>query len=210
MVVGRWDNCGFRTMRRIVFAGLSAIGFGHAAWAGLDSGVAAYDSGNYPRAYSELRGLADTGNPVAAYVLGRMYIAGQGVPRDSAEGMKWLRLAAEHGEPNAEIQLAARYEAGVGVPQSDEEAFLWYRKAAGRGSAVAQLHVGVMYAGGRGVAQDRVKAHVWLNLATASLPPGEIRNSAAWLRDSITVQLTPAQVVEAHRQARDWKPSASN
>ena len=210
MTVAHWSNCGRRTMRRIVFAGLSAIGFGHAAWAGLDSGVAAYDSGDYPRAYSELRGLADTGNPVAAYLLGRMYFAGQGVAQDSAEGLKWLRLAAERGEPNAEVQLAARYENGVGVPQGDEEAFRWYRKAADRGSAVAQLHVGVMFAGGRGVARDLVKAHVWLNLATAALPPGAIRNSAAWLRDSVTVQLTPAQVVEAHQQARDWKPSTSN
>lgn len=209
MAVGNSRNGGFRTLGRLVFAALPVIGLGHAAWAGIESGIAAYDSGDYEKARRELQAVVDAGDPVAAYLLGRIYLAGQGIPRDVSEGMKWLRLAAERGEINATVQLAARYDHGVGVPQSDKEAFKWYRKAAERGSAVGQLNVGIMYATARATAVDLVEAHVWLNLATASLPPGEIRNSAAWLRDSITVQLNPAQVVKAHQLARDWKPSAS-
>lgn len=207
---GSHRNGGSCLMRRILVAGLFTLGLSSAAWAGLDSGIAAYNNGDYATAYGELRSYAEGGHPFAAYLLGRMYLAGQGVARNQTEGIKWLRRAAEEGEPDAVLQLAARYENGVGVPQSDEEAFKWYQKAANRGLGPAQLHLGIMYASGRGVAADLINAHLWLNLATASFPPGELRNSAARLRDSITARLTPAQIATAHQLARAWKPIASN
>jgi uncharacterized protein len=59
-----------------------------------------------------------------------------------------------------------------------------------------------MYAQGHGVPQDDVLAHMWFNLAAAI---GE--KSAVTDRDKAAAQMTPAQVAEAQKLAREWKPT---
>ncbi len=82
----------------------------------------------------------------------------------------------------------------------------WHRRAAEKGDAAAQHALGTMYAKGQGVPQDFVQAHMWLNLAAAGLTPGEARDTAAVNRDTVEGKMTPAQVAEAQRLAREWKP----
>lgn len=77
----------------------------------------------------------------------------------------------------------------------------WYRLAADRGDASAQNNLGFMYAEGRGVLQDYVLACMWLNLAAAR---GD--SFAAQNRDEIAAKMTLAQIAEAQRLAREWKP----
>jgi len=57
-----------------------------------------------------------------------------------------------------------------------------------------------MYEYGQGVTQDYVQAHMWSNLAAA----GGLNVGA--LRDRLAKQMTPAQIAEARRLAREWKP----
>ncbi len=66
--------------------------------------------------------------------------------------------------------------------------------------------LGIMYWSGLGVSQDYVQAHKWYNLAAARMPPGEDRDKAVKNRDIIAKLMTPAQVAEAQRLAREWKP----
>ncbi len=47
---------------------------------------------------------------------------------------------------------------------------------------------------------------MWYNLAAAGLPPGEDRDSAAEFRDGVAKLMTPAQIAEAQRLAREWRP----
>ncbi len=47
---------------------------------------------------------------------------------------------------------------------------------------------------------------MWYNLAAAGLPPGEDRDSAVKNRDIAAELMTPAQIAEAQRRAREWKP----
>ena len=51
--------------------------------------------------------------------------------------------------------------------------------------------------------RDYVQAHMWLNLAGASGDAEAIKN-----RDFIGAQMTPWQIAEAQRMARDWKSRA--
>ncbi len=83
---------------------------------------------------------------------------------------------------------------------------IWLRTAAEKGYAPAQYNLGVMYHTGQGVPQDYVQAHMWYNLAAAGLPPGEGRDSAAKNRDIVAKLMTPAQLAEAQRLAREWRP----
>ena len=85
----------------------------------------------------------------------------------------------------------------------------WYRKAAEQGAASAQLNLGLMYYNGQGVTQDYVQAHKWFNLTAANNSNKTGREKAASNRDLMAKQMTPAQVAEAQKLAREWKPKSS-
>ena len=57
------------------------------------------------------------------------------------------------------------------------------------------------YAEGRGVPQDYVRAHMWFSLAAAQ---GEQR--AVKTLEMAERKMTPDQIAEAQKLARDWKP----
>ena len=183
-----------------------AVGLTTPSFAGLDDGLAAYDQGDFTTAYRELAPAAAGGAPAAQYALARMYLSGEGVDRDSAEGLKWLRKAAMAGVGRAQYQLGACHEWGIAATQDYGEAARWYRMAADRGVPAAQYRLGLMYLNGAGVARDVVAAHLWLNLATARLPPGEPRNAVAKLRDTLAASMTASQIAQAQVAARNWTP----
>ncbi len=56
------------------------------------------------------------------------------------------------------------------------------------------------------VPQDYVQAHMWFNLAASSFPPGEDHDIAVKNRDNVAKRMTPAQIAEAEKLAREWKP----
>ena len=60
-----------------------------------------------------------------------------------------------------------------------------------------------MYGTGAGVPQDYVQAHMWSNLA-ASRSTGEDRERAVRIRDRVAGELTPDDLAEAQRLAREW------
>src|SRR5690242_20135668 len=63
------------------------------------------------------RRLADQGNAAAQHSLGIIYYTGQGVPKDHAEAVKWLRKAADQSYADAPYNVGVLYEKGLGVPQ---------------------------------------------------------------------------------------------
>ncbi len=119
---------------------------------------------------------------------------------DYATALKEWRPLAEQGDANAQFNLGSMYEYGDGVPQDDTEAVRWYRLAAAQGYAYAQSLMGQMYDLGLGVPQDDVQAHMWLSLAAA-----QGNEPARKLRDILAEGMTPAQLAEAQRLAREWK-----
>ena len=62
--------------------------------------------------------------------------------------------------------------------------------------------LGLMYEQGKGVPQDYVLAYMWLNLSAA-----QGQETAVKVRDIVAGKMTPEQLAEAQRLARDWKPS---
>jgi len=76
------------------------------------------------------------------------------------------------------------------------------RPLAEQGDANAQYNLGVFYDNGLGVPQDKVRAYMWFNLSAA-----QGRDGAAAFRDLIARRMTPAQIAEAQKLAREWKPT---
>jgi TPR repeat protein len=85
-------------------------------------------------------------------------------------------------------------------------AFELLRKAADQGEAKGQLYLAIFYERGTGVLQDYLLAHMWGSLAAAH-GDAETAQVAAKLRDDVAVKMTPAQIAEAQRLAREWKPT---
>ncbi len=141
-------------------------------------------------------------------MLGIMYQAGHGVPKDDAQAVKWFRLAADQGHARAQTSLGTMYASGHGVPQDYAQAAKWFRLAADQANAWAQIMLGIMYQAGDGVPQDYVEAHKWFNLsaAWASDDEKDVRHGAVNKRDILARMMTPTQVAEAQRMSREWQP----
>jgi hypothetical protein len=97
------------------------------------------------------------------------------------------------------------YERGEGVTQDHAEAAKWYRLAAEQGHAFGQAILGDMYESGRGVTQDYVQAHMLYNLAVER-SSGRDLDLLVSFRDDVEAKMSPDQVAEAQRLAREWKP----
>jgi hypothetical protein len=71
---------------------------------------------------------------------------------------------------------------------------------------VAQYNLGEMYGVGLGVPQDYAQAHMWFNLAASRAEYAATRDTAAKDRDELAAKMTPDQIAEAQRMAREWVP----
>ncbi len=80
-----------------------------------------------------------------------------------------------------------------------------FRPLGEQGNASAQYNLGVMYALGQGVPRDNVQAYMWFDLSARYLE-GVERDCMVQIRDVIASDMTPAQIAEAQRLAREWKP----
>ena len=90
---------------------------------------------------------------------------------------------------------------GRGVSQSDVEAAKWYRIAAERGYVLAQSSLGLHYANGSGIPRDAIQALMWLTLAAAR---GD--SKAVTERDAVARAMSAADIFEAKKLAKEWKP----
>lgn len=118
---------------------------------------------------------------------------------DYATALKEFRPLAEQGEASAQGSLGVMYAKGQGVTQDYKEAVKWYRKAAEQGDATAQKNLGKMYYDGKGVPPNYLKAHMWFNLAGAAGNDKAVKH-----RDIVAEKMTPAQIAEAQKLAREW------
>ena len=185
-----------------------------------DCGAAAvYGKEDYSVALRLCRPLAEQGDAKAEFALGFMYTNGEGVQQDYTEAALWYRQAADQGYARAQSALGFLYNFGRGVPQDYVQAVKWYRKAAEQGDAFGQASLGFLYELGDGLPQNYVLAHMWFSLAAAHSHAdfadyGNMADimyaatkSNADMRDELAKKMTPEQIAEAQRLARDWKPT---
>jgi TPR repeat protein len=126
---------------------------------------------------------------------------------DYATAVSLYRPLADKGNAIAQTILGTMYAMGQSVPEDGAQALFWFRKAADQGNATSQFSLGLMYANGRGVPQDYERAHMWFNLAGSRKDDTELREHALKNRDQVAAKLTPSQIADAQRLAREWKPA---
>lgn len=180
------------------------------AKAGSTEPYAAYNNGDYRTALRLARPLAEDEDARAQSLLGLMFYRGHGVSRDYQEAAKWFRLAADQGDVDAQFHLGVMYSEGRGVPEDYNEGARWFQLAADQGDGQAQYNLGVFYFNAQaGRRPDIVSAYMWFNLAAAHFKPSDPRrNTAIRSRELVEKQLTPEQLAEGQRRARERMPAA--
>jgi TPR repeat protein len=94
-------------------------------------------------------------------------------------------------------------DANAAYSRRDYATAQWLLRAlANQGDAGAQTNLGFMYSKGQGVPKDYVRAHLWLTLSAAQ---GD--QAAARYRDYVAKLMTPAQIAESQKLAREWRPA---
>ncbi len=76
-----------------------------------------------------------------------------------------------------------------------------YCLAADKGNGLARFSLGFIYERGLGLPQDYVRAYMWFSLAAAQGTKG----AEEW-RERLAARMSPAQIAEAQRLAREWSP----
>ena len=127
---------------------------------------------------------------------------------DYKTAYRLFKPMAEQGNADAQFELGLMHFNGHGVPQDWEESAKWHRKAADQGHAPGQFALGQMYEAGHGVPKDYVLADMWFSLAVSrySASYKSYRYIAAIKINDVEKNMTPAQIAEAQKLAREWKP----
>lgn len=101
-----------------------------------------------PRDYisgaSVFREAAEQGDPVGQYVLGKLYLAGLGVPQDDGKAFGWIAQAADQDMVQAIEALAALHAGGRGVERDAARAIALFERAAAEGSVDAPYHIAML------------------------------------------------------------------
>ncbi|MEO8103415.1 MAG: tetratricopeptide repeat protein [Betaproteobacteria bacterium] len=199
-------------LRRIagLFAAALTLALPMTSWGNLAEAEAAYEKGEYYPAFRAFVPVAKEGNPVAQAALGRIYLDGQGAPKDARAAVAWYERAAEQGHACAQFQLAKLVGSGIGAPADVARAAQWMEKSASQDVVWSMHALGQMYRDGTGLAKDNVRAYTWLELA-ATYPPSAITAEYIALAKTARTELERAmsadQVREAQKRAGEWRAS---
>lgn len=137
-------------------------------------------TGRYPaitiaEAADQLQRFADQGSPVAAHWLGLCHLNGfrgvtcQGIAKNDALALRWMRTAADRGERGAMFEYGMQLERGTFVSKDEAQALVWWRRAAEFGFPQAMFYVGMCYGlGTNGMPRDKQQYLEWLRRAAAA------------------------------------------
>lgn len=131
----------------------------------FQTGLDAYNAGDYESALVDFERAAQNENPDAQHYLGYMHYNGLGTSQSWSLAAKWFLRAAKQGDKRAQYNLGVMYYRGKGVNQSYQEAVKWYESAAKQGDKSAQYNLGFMYYRGWGVYQNHQESVKWYRRA---------------------------------------------
>ena len=124
-------------------------------------GVAAYDTGDYARAYAIWLPLAQGGDLAAQRNVGHLLRHGRGVQQDLLRAQNFYEQAGSHGLISAQLNAAFMHLNGEAAPADPAAAAFWFHKAAEAGASIAEYNLALMYETGRGVNKDLPRALGW-------------------------------------------------
>jgi TPR repeat protein len=170
---------------------------------GLVAGQSSGQASSRQKAIADLKQMAYAGDMASQLRLGVIYLTGDGVAKDDAEALKWLRMAADQDSSLAERYLAEMYFKGRGVPANNMEAAKWLRMAAEQGDAESEHNLAVLYAQGLGVPRNLKQAVEWMRKAAEQNLAAGQQGMGAFYQNGDGVPEDPVEAAKWYRRAVD-------
>ena len=95
------------------------------SFADFETGLKAFNNGEYKAALNDWKPLAEEGVSNAQYNVGLMYHNGLGVTQDYNEAFKWLLMSSEQGNLNSIRLLSTMYVLGNGIQKDYLKSYMW-------------------------------------------------------------------------------------
>ena len=147
-----------------ILAAATMLSLAPPALADVKAGVDAWQQGDYEKAVSVWRPLAQAGDPDAQFNMGQANKLGRGVKADMAVALDWYRKAAAQGHVRAEDNL------GLLMFQQGERASAlpYLQRSAARGEPRAQYIVGTALFNGDLATKNWPRAYALMSRASAA------------------------------------------
>ncbi len=141
----------------------------------FNEGVAAYDSGDFARAFEIWLPIAQENDLAAMRNVALLLREGKGVGKDPARALYFFERAGRSGLVSAQVNTAFMYLNGEGTAQDYKTASFWFHAAAVAGVPAARYNLGVLYERGLGVERDPARALAWYALAAQTGHEGALK-----------------------------------
>jgi uncharacterized protein len=141
------------------------------------------------------RKAAQRGESLAAWMLGRRYYIGNGVPQDLDAAKKWFKMAADQNSA-----YGAYYLARLTAEKDPAKALALYKLAAEQGLPHAQYFYAKGLKDGSGGAPDKFSSYVWFSIS-ADAGYGAANDGLAQLR--ATSALSVDEINQAQVKVKD-------
>lgn len=134
-----------------------------------------------------------------------------GQPRAKGDGLeRRLLLDAEAGDARAQCNLGILYgngldDNGYAVEGDRPQAIKWLLAAAEQGLPRAQVELAEVYANAPDISGSHAAACGWFLVAALGLRGVHLQRAQSGYQ-RIAAHLTPGEIAEARRFARDWTP----
>ena len=159
------------------------------------------------KAVEYLTQSAKQGYTVAKYMLGKLYLRGEDVPKQMLHALHWLESAVKDDNQYAEYLLGKTFLKGMDVERDTDRAESLLRRSSEQGNKYAAYTLGKAYLDGDVLAQSIDEAVRLLNLSASKnfapaqfilgrllykgeVVPKDIKKAAEWL-DSAATQKNP-------------------
>ena len=191
------------------------------------------------KAVEYLTRSAKQGYTVAKYMLGKLYLKGEDVPKQMLHALHWLESAVKDDNPYAEYLLGKTFLKGVDIERDTERAESLLRRSAEQGNKYAAYTLGKAYLDGDVLAQSIDEAVRLLNLSASKgfapaqfilgrllykgeVVPKDIKKVAEWLDRAAAqknpyaaylagkIYLTEDEVKNIQKAIRSFKIAAEN
>lgn len=160
---------------------------------------------------------AKQGEAQAQYHLSVFYQLGiGGLPKDDYKAFEWAMKSAEQDNNGGQLAVCQMYSAGKGVKQNYHQAFRWCKESAEWGNPLGQVFLASLYGGNNLGRRDFPMAAMWLFIAQKNIGKDgfitlegdsdeHIKEQIQYLFTVLEKVLTPEQIAEAEREAKQWQ-----
>lgn len=112
-----------------------------------------------------LQNKANSGDPFAQHELGIRHLTGQGVQKDTAKAIFWIKEAVKRNLTAAWFNYGIMLNNGIGVPWNPFEAYNYFKAAAKNGMPEAQFVYGIFLTDNLVVNRNYTEAYYWIKKA---------------------------------------------